>query len=116
VPGASNNPVLGEPNRYFDPNAFMLPAAGTFGDIGRNTVTGPGLAVFDFSLYKNFSVGVGRSLQFRAEIFNLFNRPNFALPGANLFTSTGARQSNAGVITSTVTTGREMQFGLKFSF
>lgn len=116
APGASNNPVLGDPNRYFDFAAFTLPEAGFFGNLGRNTIIGPGFANFDFSIFKKFRLSEGKTLQFRAEIFNVFNRANFALPGANLFTSSGERQANAGVITSTVSTSREIQFGLKFNF
>lgn len=116
TPGARNNPVLGDPNRYFDPGAFTLPEAGFFGNNGRNTVIGPGLASMDFSIYKRFPVAEGKALQFRVEIFNLFNRANFANPANSLFTSSGARQASAGVITRTVSTSREIQFGLKFNF
>ncbi|MSO20450.1 MAG: TonB-dependent receptor [Acidobacteria bacterium] len=116
APGASNNPLIGDPTRYFDATAFTLQDAGTFGNAGRNTLIGPALVNFDFSVYKKFPVSETKSFQFRAEIFNLFNHPTFALPGGNLFTATGARQENAGVITRTTTTSREVQFALKFSF
>ena len=116
APGANHNPVLGGPDRYFDPTAFVLQPSGFLGNLGRNTLIGPGLASFDFSLYKRFHITENKKLQFRTELFNLFNRPNFGLPGSNIFTPTGAYAGNAGVITRTVTTGREVQFGLRFSF
>ena len=50
VPGGSTNPVLGDASRYFDPNALSLPAAGFYGNLGRNTLIGPGLTKIDFSL------------------------------------------------------------------
>ena len=116
APGMSNNPVLGGPNEYFNPAAFALQQNGTFGNAGRNTLIGPGLANLDFSLYKMVTVKEGKNLQIRAEVFNIFNRPNFALPALNLFQSNGAPTGNAGVITQTVTSGRQIQFGVKLNF
>jgi hypothetical protein len=122
VAGASNNPILGDPHRYFDASSFAAPDPGFLGNVGRNTLIGPALVNFDFSVYKRFPISETKSFQFRAEIFNLFNHPTFALPGANLFNAPGAgttaptRQSNAGLITRTTTTSREVQFALRFSF
>lgn len=117
-PGASNNPVLGGPDRYYDPNAFELAPFGFYGNLGRNTLIGPGLATFDFSLVKSNSIGEGKSLQFRAEFFNLFNRPNFDVPFRFIFSSVNQKvpNPNAGRITATTTTSRQVQFGLKFIF
>jgi hypothetical protein len=116
VAGASNNPVLGGPDRYFDPAAFALPDAGFYGDLGRNTLIGPGLATTDLSLGKRFDLGSDVRLQFRAEVFNLFNRANFAIPSQRtVFTSSGAVGS-AGRITSTTTSARQVQLGLKLVF
>ena len=110
-PGASSNPVLGGTDRYFDVNAFELPPVNTRGTLGRNTLIGPGSVSVDASVGKSFSLGESRSLLFRAEIFNLPNHPNFAVPSGQIaFTPT------AGKITSTVTTSRQVQFGLKFTF
>jgi hypothetical protein len=64
---------------------------------------------------KNFRIGGGRRLQFRAEVFNVLNRANFGLPQALVFDASG-RVPNAGEITTTVGTARQMQFGLKFEF
>jgi hypothetical protein len=115
APGASLNPVLGGPDLYFDPNAFLLPDAGFLGDVPRNTIIGPGYAAWDMSVVKNFRVGQGRRLQFRWEIFNVLNRANFGLPEETVFDASG-RVANAGEITSTVGAARQMQFGLKFEF
>ena len=116
VPGASSNPILGGPDRYFDPAAFALPAAGFYGNLERNTLIGPGLATTDVSLNKRFDVGGDAKLQFRVEVFNLFNRANFAIPSSRtVFTSTGPVGS-AGRITSTTTSARQVQLGLKVTF
>jgi hypothetical protein len=107
--------VLGSPNQWFNPNAFALPAAGTWGTLGRGTFTGPGLADVDVSLFKNTAVAEGVTLQFRAEFFNLLNHANFGPPNATLF-SAGAASASAGLITATATTSRQIQFGLKLIF
>ncbi len=108
--------MLGDPNQWFDPTAFSLPEAGTFGNLGRGTVESPGLVTFDFSVIKNTPITERVGVEFRAEFFNLFNRANFALPRRNLFEPNGDRIGSAGRITSTVTTPREIQFGMKFIF
>lgn len=117
-PGASSNPVLGGPDRYFDVSAFELPAANTRGTLGRNTLIGPGLVSVDASVGKSFALGETRSLMFRAEVFNLPNHPNFAVPsGQIVFTNAqGAVAPTAGRITSTVITSRQIQLGLKLTF
>ena len=112
---------LGTPDLYFDPCAFELPAAGFYGNLGRNTVIGPGLANFDFSVVKNFLLKETKSLQFRAEAFNVFNRANFNRPGPlqesiKLFDPSGARVASAASIRSTLTDSRQIQLGLKFTF
>lgn len=115
-PGRSNNPVLGGPDRYFDPTAFELQPAGFFGTLGRGTLIGPGLVNFDFALVKSTAISESKSLQFRAEFFNIFNRPNFGRPDLTVFTMTGEFNPNVGRITRTVTTSRQLQFGLKLIF
>lgn len=116
LPGRSSNPVLGGPDRYFDPTAFALPALGTFGKVGRNTLRGPGFESVDFAVTKLFSFTEEKGLQFRAELFNILNRPNFGRPTGTVFLSTGAYSGSAGRITYTVNTSRQLQFGLKFVF
>jgi hypothetical protein len=116
VAGQSTNPILGGPDRYFDTSAFALPAAGFFGNLGRNTLIGPGLVMVDMSVNKRFRVTERLSLQFRTEVFNSLNHPNFAIPSARtVFTSAGPVGS-AGRITSTLTSARQLQLGVKLVF
>ncbi len=116
VAGRSTNPILGGPDRYYDPSAFSLPAAGFFGNLGRNTLIGPGLAMVDMSVNKRFRITERVTLQFRTEMFNSLNHPNLAIPSARtVFTSTGPVGS-AGRITSTLTSARQLQLGMKLVF
>ena len=116
VPGRSSNPIKGGPLQYFDPTAFSLPDVGYYGNLGRNTLIGPGLISLDTSLAKNFTFGERAKLQLRAEVFNLPNRPNFAIPSQrNVFTTTG-RVASAGTITNTLTPSRQIQLGARFDF
>jgi hypothetical protein len=107
--------LLRKQTRWFDPNAFVLPAPGTFGNLGRGTFEGPGLAALDLSLSKNIAVSEKASVQFRSEFFNILNRANFSTPNAVVF-SGGAISGSAGLITATATTSRQIQFGLKLIF
>ncbi len=113
-PAFSGPVILGGPNEYFNPNAFLPPATGTFGNVGRDTLYGPGVAELDFSALKNVNVTERVRLQLRAEFFNILNRANFGTPNTVVFTSgTSGPSPTAGVITSTSTTSRQIQFGLK---
>jgi Carboxypeptidase regulatory-like domain/TonB-dependent Receptor Plug Domain len=107
--------VLGQPNQWYNPNAFILPALGTYGNLGRGVFTGPGLADLDLSILKTTRVTEKTSLQFRAEFFNILNHPNFGTPNATVF-SAGAINASAGLITALATTPRQIQFGLKAIF
>ena len=107
--------LLQRPSQWLNPNAFILPAVGTYGNLGRGTLTGPGLADVDLSLFKTTAVSEKASVQFRAEFFNVFNRANFGTPNAILFAN-GAVSPSAGLITTTATTSRQIQFGLKLIF
>lgn len=122
-PSFSGPVVLGNPNEWFNPNAYVLPAFGTYGNLGRGTLTGPGLATLDVSVFKNASISEKVTLQFRAEFFNLLNRANFGPPNATVFTNGTNTASTipaispaAGLITTTATTSRQIQFGLKMVF
>ncbi|MEE2822340.1 MAG: TonB-dependent receptor [Acidobacteriota bacterium] len=78
--GGNHNPVRAggrDPDKYLDLSNFVLHEPGGHGNVGRNTVIGPGINTFDFSLFKNFDLAEEVELQFRAEFFNLFNRTNF---------------------------------------
>jgi hypothetical protein len=106
--------ILGGPNQFFNPSAFVQPLPGTYGNAGRNILEGPGLAETDLSLTKKFSLSERLSMQFRSEFFNLFNRANFNNPNPVVYAlATGGPSPTAGVITSTSTTSRQIQFGLK---
>jgi hypothetical protein len=135
-PGMSNNPShgvsagcfipggatiragekLGTPDRYYDPCAFSLPARGFYGNLGRNTVIGPGLFTMDFSLVKTFVLREGHNLTFRSEFFNLLNRANFQIPQRTVFNSSGGYAGTAGLIQDLATPSRQIQFSLRYSF
>lgn len=106
--------ILGSPNGWFNPAAFLAPPnnSGFYGNLGRDTLIGPGLATMDVSVLKGTRLRENLNLQFRAEAFNVLNRVNFNMPNAIVFTPTGVSPT-AGVITSTATTSRQIQFGLK---
>jgi hypothetical protein len=114
-PSFSGPVVTGNPNQWYNPNAFILPTAGTYGNLGRGTYNGPGLVEVDLSLFKTFALWEHVSLQARAEVFNVANHANFASPNTTVFSS-GAISPSAGLISSTVTTSRQTQFGLKLIF
>jgi len=107
--------ILGNQTQWYNPAAFLVPNAGTFGNLGRGTYNGPGLAEVDMSVFKNTSLSERFKLQFRAEIFNLLNRANFGTPNATVFSGTSVSAS-AGLITTLTTTPRQLQFGLKLVF
>ncbi len=113
-PAFSGPVILGNPHQWFNPAAFLAPPnnSGFAGDLGRDTLIGPGLATWDLSLLKDTSIQEKLHLQFRAELFNLLDRANFNTPNAITFTPTGPSPT-AGVITSTSTSSRQVQLGLK---
>ena len=95
---------------WFNPAAFSTPAAFTFGNVGRNTVYGPGLQTLDLALQREFSLTEKLRFQFRAEAFNALNHTNLGTP--NRFVNT----PQFGTITEAATPGREVQLGLRLSF
>jgi hypothetical protein len=114
-PAFSGPVVLHDPNEWFNPNAFLLPVAGTYGNLGRGTLIGPGLGEVDLSFIKNTQLTERIGLQFRAEGFNVFNHSNFGTPNPIVFQGT-VISSSAGLVTATSTTSRQIQFGLKLIF
>ncbi|MBI2817183.1 MAG: TonB-dependent receptor [Acidobacteria bacterium] len=115
----SDQIVLGDPNNYYTLDAFTPPGAREFGNYGRSTLIGPGLAQWDMGFTKNTQLGEQWRLQFRAEAFNVLNRTNFGSAGGRrgeAFNRSGAAIPSAPVITNTVTTARQLQFGLKLIF
>ena len=113
-PNFHGSAILGKPSQWFNPSAFLQPPAnsGFFGNLGRDTLVGPGLATWDFSAVKETALYERLNLQFRAEIFNLLDRANFNTPNLIVFTPTGV-SGTAGAISSTSTTSRQVQFGVK---
>jgi hypothetical protein len=120
----ANNPAA-KTGFYLAAPTLFLPSGNTFcsnllGNSGRNTISGPGLQDFDFSLFKNNRVrriSETFNVQFRWEVFNIFNHANFnpPAPGARQVFATSGALNNAGLLTSpTITTSRQMQFALKF--
>jgi hypothetical protein len=99
-----------DPQRFFDTTAFAPIPLGTHGNVGRNTLTGPGIINWDFSMLKNFNFTEERYLQFRFEAFNFPNHPNWGNPNTNI------NSPVFGVITSTRTNMRNLQLALKLVF
>ncbi len=88
---AGVNPlIVGVDKRfYLNPAAFSIPAPGTFGNMGRNAIHGPGLSQVDFTVQKQFPISERVNLEFRAEVYNIFNRTNFSNPPSQLNQSLG---------------------------
>jgi Carboxypeptidase regulatory-like domain len=107
--------ILGTPDRFFDPRAFVLPTQGTFGNVARGALRGPGLFNVDTSFLKKIRVSESMNVQFRAEFFNVLNHPNFAFPNEVIF-SGSEYSSSGGTINSTATPSRQIQFALKLLF
>ena len=106
------------PNTFFNTCAFADPASGSFGDVSRNSVQGPGYQIWDFSLFKNFSISERAKLEFRAEFFNVFNHPNlqFAKSGPqNSINTTTFGTPEFGFLTA-ASDPRQIQLALKLSF
>ena len=102
-------------DQWFDPAAFSLPLLGTWGDVGREVLQGPGLAEFDFSVFKTTHITERTSVLFRAEFFNITNRANFNVPNFAVFSGASISPS-AAKITATTTSSRQIQFGMKLIF
>jgi len=100
----------GTASAWFNPAAFSTPAAFTFGNVGRNSVYGPGMQTLDLALQREFAVTETIKFQLRAEAFNALNHTNLGTP--NRFVNT----PQFGTITEAATPGREIQFGLRVSF
>lgn len=115
IPG---QPVItGNPAQWFNPMMFSLETAGTFGNLGRDTLTGPGLVNLNLAIHKVLWTHDRASVVLRVEMFNIANHPNFQIPSSlSLFGSTGARVASAGQITQTTTSSRQLQLALKASF
>ncbi|HTM51643.1 MAG TPA: TonB-dependent receptor [Bryobacteraceae bacterium] len=104
--------------RWFDIGAFVTPAQYQFGNSGVNILEGPGTRTLDYSMFKNFyfSADRRRSLQFRGEMFNLFNTPQFNNPNAAIGGTGAGTISTAGSKPTFQRTSRSIQFALKLYF
>lgn len=121
VPGQALTVDNPRPERWFNINAFAQNAVGKFGNAGRNILTGPGFADVDFAVLKNTKLRERFNLEFRAEVFNLFNHPNFGQP-VNSFNGNLANPGTFGQVLATRTvrgdlgSSRQIQLGMKFIF
>ncbi len=123
APGRTHqSAILGGPDRYFDPTAFVLQPAGTLGTLGRGSLIGPNFRTLDLSLVKNTGMQAWdkeATLQLRFEAFNLFNRTNFGTPSLQAFAGAADGEpplASLGRIRSTVTSSRQIQLGLRVLF
>jgi Carboxypeptidase regulatory-like domain/TonB dependent receptor len=106
------------PGTFFNTCAYADPSPGSFGDVGRNTIQGPGNRVWDFSLFKFFKLTERSNLEFRAEFFNVLNHTNF------LFAQPGPQNGNPATVLGDPHFGlltaardpRQIQLAMKFSF
>lgn len=135
LPGV--NPYLNNDRSLLNPAAFAIPAPGKFGNLPRNALRGPNFRQVDMILNKRFKLAETKSIEFRAEVFNIFNFANFANPGATLNNSLGvgtnliqpgqpftqaAAGGTFGLLRQTVErtvglgTNRQIQFALRFNF
>jgi hypothetical protein len=125
TPGFSGPLYAKKVQQWFNPAAFAAPYPGTFGNVGRDTLTGPGLSELDLSLAKSTTIHERLRAQFRAEFFNVLNHSNFTTPNPVVYssgptpkapTAAVAPSPTAGVVSATATTSRQIQFGLKLLF
>lgn len=125
-PNVSCDPNSGPktPNMWFNTSCFTVPAHLTYGNSGRDTVTGPGLDDFDATIQKEFPIREAMSLQFRADMFDFFNHPNFNPPVGAGRTCVGSGFSTSCRLTTSSSFGsitsaqdpREMQFSVRLTF
>ncbi len=123
VPGVSQYGTGSGPDNFLNGAAYSMPAPGTFGNLGRNTFYGPSYKQIDFSILKKTPVTESKNFEFRAEMFNLFNHPNFDEPNGfwgvdgsgKVFSSFGQIFNTLGR-TLGVGTSRQIQLALRFNF
>jgi hypothetical protein len=98
-------------SEWFNTANYAAPALYTFGNAGRNSIRGPAFWNLDMSLFRQFPVGEGRSFQFRAEAFNLFNNVNLGQPDSDFNSG-----KSFGTINTTANAARQLQLAGKFIF
>ena len=116
--GSGLYPARQSPEQWVLASGFSSPAPFTFGNAGRNILRGPSLATWDFSVIRRFLLHESKSLEFRAEMFNIFNRPNFEIPKGDLASASFGKIFNtvqpiAGQASGGPGDPRELQFGLR---
>jgi hypothetical protein len=123
-PNFTGKVIKGGPIQYYDPNAFILQPVGTLGNVGRDSLYGPGYSQLDFAVDKRTRtkvLGEAGFIEFRAELFNILNHPNFAEPNSAVFAgtltdTTETPIATAGQITSTLGTSRQVEVALKLNW
>lgn len=115
---ASRADIVGNPTpsnrsiaQWFNPAAYVVPQVFTFGNSARNSLFGPNLFRWDNGFIKNTRITERLNLEFRAEFFNILNHPSFDVPASNI-----SVPSQVGRVTGTVSTARDVQFGMRLSF
>jgi hypothetical protein len=121
--------ITGNPNQWFNPNMFTLQPLGYLGTVSRDDLEGPHFGSWDLSINKDTALralGESGKVQFRCEIFNLLNHANFAIPSVGVLSGSPATSGptagealplgTAGVISTTVSSPRQIQFALKLIF
>ncbi|MGB7134911.1 MAG: carboxypeptidase-like regulatory domain-containing protein [Acidobacteriaceae bacterium] len=113
-PSFHGNPIVGKASEWYNPAAFLAPPSGSgfYGNLGRDSLVGPGVTEWDYSMFKDTTLHERMRLQLRAEFFNLLNHTNFNTPNLVVFTPSGVSPT-AGVVTSTSTTSRQIQFAAR---
>jgi hypothetical protein len=117
-----DNAVVGNPNQWFNPAAFVLQPAGTFGNTGRGDFIGPNLRTVDLSLVKDVrlpALGNGGRLELRVEGFNVLNRANFGPPTLIAFAGAADNEqplASFGRVRNTITSARQIQLGARLRF
>jgi hypothetical protein len=116
-----DNVVTGDPDQWLDPAAFVLQTAGTFGNVNRNEIIGPGIATVDLAFTRQVPwtrLGPGGRLELRVEVFNALNRANFGPPSLVVFSGTAGNTPlpSFGQIRSTSTSARQVQVGARVVF
>ncbi len=118
VPGGSARPPeVDLPNLQLNIGAFAAPPTGRVGNLGRNVLHGPHAINFDLSLFKSFPITERQNVEFRAEMFNIFNTPQFANPSGNITAPANFGRSLGTISTSSnFATNRQVQFALRYMF
>jgi hypothetical protein len=120
-PAFTGKVIQGGPIQYYNPNAFILQPVGTLGNVGRDSLYGPGFENADFAVQKDNRVrflGEAGNIEFRAEFFNIFNRPNFGPPNSAVFAGTltdvtETPLTTAGQILQTAGKSRQVELALR---